>query len=239
MGRTVDGGLAEYLAVGGEVLGAGCVVKIPDGVTLEGASLAVPLSGCLRAQEELGVGLASTVAIVGAGPLGCLHALLAGAAGARRVVMADADGGRLGRAGAVCGGDVTLVDTSKEDLAGEISALTERRGADVVIVTRPEAGCDGVVFEVVGRGGRVGFFETHGAREAPVGLDVGVLRSKQFSVLGMSGAAPRHLELALDVVASGHVDLSGLTGETVELAEAVGAIERMRSGELYKAIVRP
>jgi len=53
------------------------MVPIPDHVPYAAAALAEPLSCCLSGQEAVGVRRDDVVLIIGAGPIGVMHLLLA------------------------------------------------------------------------------------------------------------------------------------------------------------------
>ena len=89
IGFTHDGGFAELMAVPGEVIGLGGVSQIPDGVPWEYAALSEPLACCVNAQERMHVSAGDQVLIVGAGPVGCMQAMLARSRGASCVLMTE------------------------------------------------------------------------------------------------------------------------------------------------------
>jgi L-iditol 2-dehydrogenase len=72
-----NGGFAEYVLVPAGAVRAGNVNRIPDEVTYLEASLAEPLACVLNAQEVMGIALGNSVAVLGAGPIGLMHAELA------------------------------------------------------------------------------------------------------------------------------------------------------------------
>jgi L-iditol 2-dehydrogenase len=215
---------------------SGCVSKIPDGVRLEQAVLAHPLAACIWAQESANVGLGKTVAVLGAGPLGCLNALLASATGARRVVLIDHDAGRLNQALTVCP-SACLIHMTRQNVHTEMAALTERRRAEVVLITGPVRRLYEPAFDLFSRGGTVDFFRGLPTTDPLVEVNVNVLRDRQFSLVGSRGAAPRHHELALEVLASGEIDVGGLLGEVFPLDEVIEVMTRVAAGEVFKAIV--
>lgn len=80
----VQGGFAARLVVPAEQLRA-----LPDGLPLERAALAEPLSVALHAVRRAGDVAGRHVLVTGAGPIGCLVVAAAKAAGAARVTVTD------------------------------------------------------------------------------------------------------------------------------------------------------
>src|SRR5918993_4076921 len=95
IGYEFDGGLAEFIAVPSSAVRAGCVNTVPDNVSFEEAAIAEPLACVINAQELVDVREGDSVVILGAGPIGCLHAALARVRGAAKVILVDVRAERL------------------------------------------------------------------------------------------------------------------------------------------------
>ncbi|HEV3484769.1 MAG TPA: alcohol dehydrogenase catalytic domain-containing protein, partial [Vicinamibacterales bacterium] len=155
IGYQFDGGLAEFMAVPASAVRAGCVNVLPEGLSFEEAALAEPLACVINAQELLRVGEEDTVAVIGAGPIGCLHAALARVRGARKVLLVDLRAERLQLAAAF-GADV-LIDASREDVQARVLEETDG-GASVVIVAAPSNRAQEQSIKLAARRGRINFF---------------------------------------------------------------------------------
>ena len=83
VGVTRHGAFAQYLTVPER-----CVFDI-EGLSFTEASLVEPLSCVVYGQEKTGIPLGSSVLIFGAGPIGLMHAQLAGINGAASVTVVD------------------------------------------------------------------------------------------------------------------------------------------------------
>jgi len=83
VGVTRHGAFAQYLTVPER-----CVFDI-EGLSFTEASLVEPLSCVVYGQEKIGIPLGSSVLIFGAGPIGLMHAQLAGINGAASVTVVD------------------------------------------------------------------------------------------------------------------------------------------------------
>ena len=89
VGYHWDGGLARYIIIPEEVLKVDGLNPIEDHVSFAEASVAEPFACALNAQELANVGEGDVVAVVGAGPIGCIHVRLARARGAREVYLIE------------------------------------------------------------------------------------------------------------------------------------------------------
>ena len=88
LGFNRDGGFAEMLALPPECLPRGLNV-LPKGFDPVLVSLAEPLACCINGQAQAKVRSGDVVLIFGAGPIGCLHALLAEHLGAAKIIIVE------------------------------------------------------------------------------------------------------------------------------------------------------
>lgn len=149
------GGFAEYFKVPALNLRVD-TLKLPDSLSFEEATLIEPVGCCIRAQNKVGIQKGDVVAVVGAGPSGIIHAMLAKIAGASRVIVTDLVDYRLKMAEQL-GADLAI-NSQKENVHEKVRSATENRGADIVIVTAPNAKAVEDSVQMVRRGGRILLF---------------------------------------------------------------------------------
>ena len=123
IGLAQDGGMAEYC-----VVPATHVYKLPDNMTLEQGALVEPTAVGVQAIKEGSVSFGDKVAIFGAGPIGCLVAAAAKAAGAGQIIVCDLSPERLEKALEM--GATDVINSGKENAVARIKELTNG-GADV------------------------------------------------------------------------------------------------------------
>jgi len=149
------GGFAEYFKVPAPNLQID-TLKLPDSVSYEEATLIEPVGCCMRAQNKVGVQEGDSVAVIGAGPSGIIHVMLAKTAGAKQVLITDLVDYRL-RMAERLGADLAL-NHQNENVAERVKRATENRGADIVIVTAPNAKAVEDSVQMVRRGGKILLF---------------------------------------------------------------------------------
>jgi L-iditol 2-dehydrogenase len=237
IGYEFDGGFAEYMIVPWAAVRAGCVNRIPDNLTLEEATLAEPLACAINGQELLGVGLDDTVAILGAGPLGCLHTDLARVRGARKVILVDVQARRLELARAFAAD--ALVDGGREDVAARVRAETEGAGASVVIVAAPSAQAQEQALTLAAKRGRVSFFGGLPKTSPCASLNANLIHYRELFIMGAYGSMPRHNRMALDLLAAGRIHVTGLVGLTVPLGRLLEGFDAAAQGRVLKVVVKP
>lgn len=96
-GINMDGGFAEYVVVPEIAVRQGNLVKIAidENMSFAKAAAVEPLSCVYNGFEKLNIRPNDTVLIIGSGPIGIMHAMLAKMAGASKVIVNDLNAERL------------------------------------------------------------------------------------------------------------------------------------------------
>jgi L-iditol 2-dehydrogenase len=238
MGYQFPGGFAEYMIVPREVLAVDGVTRIPDGLSFAEASLAEPLACVLNGQELARVGEGDTVVVIGSGPIGCLHVRLARARGAASVILIDLNGDRLAAAAALVAPDHT-VSTESQDPVAAVLALTDGRGADVVITAAASGAAQEQGLRMLARRGRLSLFGGL-AKDAPnITVDANLVHYRELTLVGVNGSTPAHNKKALELIASGAVPVADLITHRLPLDDVLEAIEIVARGEAIKVTIEP
>jgi len=229
------------------------VVKVPDTVSLEAASLttigAIAMQGLRQSEASFG----ETIVVVGAGLLGILTIQLARAAGCR-VIAVDANSTRAKQAlefGAHLG--LTPDDLSLQ----KISEFT-KYGADVAIVTAASTSVEPVEFaaKVLRDRGRVVVLGT-----APLGVSRDLMFKKELSLVLSRSYGPgrydpsyeeagndypigyvrwteqRNMEAFLNFLSTGQVMVDSLLRVRYKIEDGKRAYSEIRASGAYTAIL--
>ena len=237
IGQAWPGGFAEYLALPEPVLRLGNVQRAPEGLDPALVTLAEPLSSCINAQERAEVGMGDTVAILGAGPIGCMHAALARVRGAFQVVLVDVDPGRLALA-APFGADAR-VDASARNRCRAVRRLTGGRGASVVVAATPSPQAAVQAVEMARKGGRIVQFGGLPQGESRPGIDMNRIHYEALHLIGVTTFAPRHNVKALELIASGRLPAAQLVTHRFPLARFEEGARLALAGQALKAVFLP
>jgi L-gulonate 5-dehydrogenase len=145
LGVHSQGGFAEFLAVPARKLHV-----VPEGLALNLAAFAEPISIGIQACNRAEVSSEDTVLILGCGPIGMVTIEIAFSRGAR-VLAADTNVERLEIAREM--GAETII--SDNDFLKHLLSLTDGEGASVVIEATGVPGVMGRTTEYVAAGGRI------------------------------------------------------------------------------------
>jgi L-iditol 2-dehydrogenase len=236
IGYQWDGGFAEYMAVPARAVRTGCVNKVPEGMSLEEAAIAEPLACCINAQELAWVGLGQTVAVIGAGPIGCFHVQLARANGATKVLLIDISPERLAMSTIVRPDG--MVNAAATDPIQEVLRLTDGNGADVVITACSSGKAQEQALQMVAKRGVVNFFGGLPKDKPYIQFDSNLTHYREFYVVGNHGSSPRHNQLAINLIAAGKISAKQLISHRLSIAETLEGIAITENAKGLKVVIK-
>jgi len=228
------GGFAEYFKVPAPNLQID-TLKLPSDLSYEEATLIEPVGCCIRAQNKVGIRKGDSIAIIGAGPSGIIHAMLAQISGASQVLITDLVDYRLKMAERF-GADLTI-NPKQENLVERVRKATEGRGADVVIVTAPNVKAVEEGIQVARRGGKLLLFAPtqpdQYARLSPHRLFF-----SEISVIPSYSVSHIETRTALQLISSGRIKAKELITHRFPLSQTLDAFQTAaKSKECLKSIV--
>jgi L-iditol 2-dehydrogenase len=238
IGYHYDGGFAEYLVVPELVLRVGGLNRIPEHVGYEEASMTEPLACVLNGQQLARVGTGDDVVVIGSGPIGCLHARLARASGAARVVLIERSAERLALAVERVRPDAAILAAEQDPIAA-VREFTDGRGADVVLVAAASGKAQEEALEMAAPRGRVSLFAGLPKDAPTITLDANRVHYRELSVVGAAGSTPSDNAAALELISSGEVPVADLITHRMPLERVHEAIEGVRSGTGIKYVIAP
>ena len=217
-GFSISGAAAEFFRARAEWLH-----RIPDELTYRQAALVEPFSVAYNALRCLGgVDPSDTVAVLGAGPIGLLSMMAAGACHAR-VVSIEPDAARRQRALQL--GAAETLDPTSPAFAEDVFAATAGRGFQAVIEAAGAPTSMATALEVAANFGRVAYVGINVGSTAPAKL--GLIQSKSLRLQGMVGSVgvwPQTIRF----LARGGVDPSRIVTASLPLASATAALAAAR-----------
>ncbi len=234
-GINMDGGFAEYVIIPEKAVRQGNLVKINTGGTMSYAKAAVvePLSCVYNGFEKLNIRPNDTVLIIGSGPIGIMHAILAKMGGASKVIVNDLNENRLA---AVSEFDPFFKTYHGDCLKEYIMAETEGRGVDACITACPAPAAQAMALELLAMNGRVNFFGGLPAGRDRVELSTNLIHYKQLVVTGSARASLRQYRTCMRLVESGIIGIDGILSAEYPLEDYEKAITAARRGEKLKHI---
>lgn len=194
LGYDADGGLAEYILAPRELVEMGHILKVPKDLPDEIACQTEPFACALYSLETCGVGAGGSLAIVGAGPMGLIHVLLAKAMGCKTIIVSDPVPERLTVAFGL--GATFTNNPRRHSLAEDVLSLTDGLGTDAVIVSVGAVAAIDSGIRALRKQGTLNIFGG-----CPPGsmlsLDPNLVHYNELWITGTQNANPEHYQRAL------------------------------------------
>ena len=231
LGVTRAGGFAEFMIIPEPAVRQGNVTPIPDHVSFQEAALVEPLSCVYNAFERNNTQPGDVVLIIGAGPIGLMHAKLYLMAGAGAVIMNDLLPARLELCKSI---EPSIVTTGPDELRDVVSEVSHGRGADIVITAAPAPATHQLALDLVAMDGKVSFFGGLPKDREIVSLNTNMIHYKQIWVTGTTRQNLRQYRRTLELIDRGVVKLDGLITRTVPLDDVLEVLDDTMNGRGLK-----
>jgi L-iditol 2-dehydrogenase len=230
IGSGVHGGFTQYVLVP-----AHNIHHLPENVDTVTGALSEPLTCCVHALERTRVEPGETVIVSGPGAIGLLMAQVVKAAGAKVIVLGTgADAARLELAQNL-GADVTI-DVQQGEASARVAELTAGMGADVVFECAGAGPSAQSCLELVRRRGRYGQVGLFGK---PVTVDLDLVCYKELEMHGSFAHLPSAWRKALNLMASGQVQIRPLVSAILPITEWRTAFDAFERREGIKIVLTP
>lgn len=233
IGFNRDGGLAEYMAVPSGCVEQGGANPLGDGTPSDLASLTEPLACCINAQESVHVGPNDSVTVIGGGPLGAMHLMLARYRKAEKTILVERDESRASLVSRYARPDKVL--KSDSSLREALSSETDGRGTDVIILATSEPLPIPELIEALAPRGRLSLFSGFTQSIPPTSIDLNRLHYLERSMVGSYGCRSADCREALRLLSNKEVDAGWLITKRFQLSGVIDALRYVANKEGMKA----
>ena len=235
--NLLNGAYAEYIVVPARIVEKNTLI-VPENLSLDKAAFCEPLANVVHGAERTNIKPNQTVGIIGIGPIGLMFARVAKLKGAR-VIVAGRNKDKLRLAEEFAYAD-EVIDLKKypnpEKIFKEFS--DEKKGLDVVVecVGLPEIW--ELAFNCVRPGGTVHFFG--GCKSgSSVNFDTTKMHYSDIKMMSVFHHTPKYFRQALELIASGEVEVEKLITDTLPLEKVEYAMQQHIEGNAIKFLIKP
>lgn len=198
--------------------------KLPDNVSFAEGAMVEPFAVGLQAATRAKITPGDVAVVVGCGPIGIMTALAALAGGCSRVLISDLSAQKLEIAGRYDG--ITPVNITEGSLATAVAAATDGWGADIVFEASGSPKAYQGIFDLMRPGGVLVMV---GLPVDPVAFDVPASIFKEARIETVFRYA-NNFDRAVNLIASGKVDLKPLITGTFAFEDSIAAFDRAAMG---------
>lgn len=228
--NIAPGGFAEYIRLS-EAHVKHLLFPIPDSMSYVEASLAEPVACCLHGQKVANIHSGDRVLVLGAGPIGLIHAQLLQNKHVCEVFVTDISDFRLQKAKEL--GADTVLNTQEESLSDYMNN-TSHPGFDVVIIAAGVSTLLQQALHSLRRGGTVICFSPFTAN-SEITIDAQVFFRDEISIVGTYSVSPYEFEEAIIAIEQGTINVKGLVTHKrtlEEFGEATKLVEDKKENAL-------
>ena len=237
LGINIDGSFAEYLRIPAAAIKQGNLIPLGGNLDPAEAALIEPFACVLHGQDAVKVGVGDVVLVVGAGPIGIMHALLARLRGASQVIVSELIPERAAQARQI---DVDqVVNPRQEDLPGIIAARTGGRGADVILIAAPAHIAQEQALDLAAIGGRINFFGGLPKDRPTITFNSNTVHYKELVVTGTTACSTHDCWRAAEIVLSRRVSLAPMISARFPLDKYTQAFALAEDRGALKVVFDP
>jgi len=226
-------GLADEYIVPEWNVKHGGVIKIPDSMSFEEAAMIEPLACCIRAWNKFTYKNNDSVAILGIGPTGIMHALLAKLYGFEKIFCLDLNEFRLDFAKKF---ETTTINSGNTNALEQIKSETANQGVDVVIVATSSLNALKDAVSFVRKGGTIVMFGVP-SKGANIELDMSEIYSKGLTIVNSYAASDFDTKEAVEKISNKQINVSQLITHKYNLQECQEAFVHAKSGDNAMKII--
>ena len=235
--NLLNGAYAEYIVVPERIVRKNTII-LPDSLPFYKAAFSEPLANVVHGVERTDIKPGDTVGVIGIGPIGLMFARLAKLKGAK-VIAAGRNPIKLKLAEEFSHAD-EIIDLKKYPNPEKIfkAFSEENKGLDVAVecVGLPEMWER--VFSCVRPGGTVHFFG--GCKSgSTVTFDTTKMHYGDIKLMSVFHHTPKYFRMALNLIASGDVEVEKLITDELPLDKVEWAMEQHIAGNAIKFLIKP
>ena len=226
-------GLADEYIVPEWNVKHGGVLKIPDSMSFEEAAMIEPLACCIRAWNKFTHKNNDSVAILGIGPTGIMHALLAKLYGIGKIFCLDLNEFRLDFAKKF---ETITINSGNTNALEQIKSETANQGVDVVIVATSSLNALKDAVSFVRKGGTIVMFGVP-SKGANIELDMSEVYSRGLTIVNSYAASDFDTKDAIEKISNKQINVSQLITHKYNLEECQQAFVHAKSGDNAMKII--
>ncbi|MCW1717213.1 alcohol dehydrogenase catalytic domain-containing protein [Pseudoalteromonas sp. A3] len=194
--------------------------KLPENVSLEQGALIEPLSVACHDISRSRLKAGEKAVVIGGGPIGQLVALVAKSVGAE-VLISEVNNERRKFSSRY---DIETINPLEQDLQEYVSKWSDGKGADVVFEVSGVQPAVEAMTQIAAVRGRICMVAIH-SQKPPV--DLFQFFWRELELVGARVYVDADFEMAIDLVASGKIDLAPFITSVSELADISSAFASM------------
>lgn len=211
-GVTFDGGFAEYVRIPGKAVAQGNVTVLDSEISYQEAALAEPLSCVYNGQKLLNISPGDDTLIIGMGPIGMMHIMVAKLFGAGKIFVNDLSKERMQKAKQLFP-DVILLDDNIDERLKELG----HGGVDACIIAAPAASAQAQALHYMNMNGKILYFGGLPKEKEQVAVNTNLIHYRQLKIQGCTKQSVQEYRLSTKLVNDKRIPLELILSDMYSL----------------------
>ena len=231
-GVTMDGGFAEYVRITEEAIRQGNVSPLDERITYQEAALVEPLSCVYNGQKLLHPRFGADTLIIGMGPIGLMHIMVAKLNGAGRIFVNDLSSERTKKAKELFP-DVTVIE------GGVLEGLRKNglEGVDVCIIAAPAPTAQTESLSYMNMNGKLLFFGGLPQGKENVSINTNLIHYRQLTIQGCTRQSISQYRLCAKLVNDGRIPLGLIMSDSYGIEDFEAAMKNAAAAKGLKHVI--
>ena len=214
-------GLSEKFVLPGWNIARGCLVPLPDSISIEKGILIEPLSCCIRAWRKIKTIRNDSCVIFGMGTIGIMHAMLARYYQFGEIFCVDLEDKKLDFCNKM---DLGYNINSKKDNLNLIKQKTNDQGTDLVIIATSDMSVFKQAVELVRRGGKIIIFGQPRMNYS-CEIDMSQVYTKEITIVTTYAASNDDIKTAITMIADDLLNIERLVTHKFSIRDSKEAFQ--------------
>ncbi|MBE5894007.1 MAG: Zn-dependent alcohol dehydrogenase [Lachnospiraceae bacterium] len=231
-GISMDGGFAEYVKIPEHAIRQGNIAPLNEEISYAEAALVEPLSCVYNGQELVGVRPGDDVLIIGMGPIGIMHIMVAKLFGAGKIFVNDLSKERVDKAKELFPDVYPIYGHVKEAFASY-----GQPGVDLCIIAAPAAEAQAESLNYMNMNGRLLFFGGLPDHKKIVPIDTNILHYKQLRIQGCTKQSVYSYRLCAKLVNDKRIPLAKIMSDSYSIEDFQLAMDNAVAAKGLKHVI--
>lgn len=205
-------GLSEFIVIPEWNILMGGLIKLPNNITFDHASLIEPVACCMRALNKISIKVGDKVLIFGAGPTGLMHMMLLRHLGVSKIVLLDINEFRLNYAKNIDKSIeiINLSGLSDDQVEAKVKSKTKyEKGADISIISTSNIKAFIQSLITTRKSGTISLFGVP-PKESDFKIDLNIIYSKELKIIPSYATSEKEINQVISLMENNVIDFSTL-----------------------------
>ncbi|MDO4554982.1 MAG: alcohol dehydrogenase catalytic domain-containing protein [Lachnospiraceae bacterium] len=237
IGFQYEGVFAPYVEIPRQAIVMENVIKLPDSISYDDATLIEPAACALNGQKYMHIEKGDTVVIYGSGMIGCIHAELAFLKGAKQVIVVE-PAEKRGKIAMEKVPGIIWINPFTQNTVEEVKKLTDGNGADVIITATSVPSVHEEAQIIAAKMARISLFGGLPG-ESKGFIDSNLIHYKELQICGVHATTAHFMREIMKLMEENKLDAKKYIEKYTDLDHMMEGFAAIRDENIMKVVIHP